>query len=168
MSGPPKVDLDKGVMNSLLIERLWPWLAAVAVAILWRAAGEPFPKTPDGLLGAAATVASVFASFLGVSKAIILTIKGTKTYQILEKNQYTDHLFAYLRDGIYASVGFASLSLLGFFIDPGSMLFAHKIYHWCCTIWVFTGAAALFTYVRIANILFRLLKQPEVTAQPGA
>jgi hypothetical protein len=155
-------------LNSLLVERLWPWLAAAAVAGIWFAAGEPFPKTPDSLLGAAATVASVFASFLGVSKAIILTIKGTRTYQILERNHYTDHLFAYLRVGIYASVAFASLSLLGFFIDANSVVFGHKIYHWFCAIWIVTGAASLFTYLRIANILFRLLKQPEVTAQPSA
>ena len=58
---------------------MWPWVGAIAVAILWWVTGRPFPNSPDGLLGAAATVASVFASFLGVSKAIILTIKGTKT-----------------------------------------------------------------------------------------
>ena len=119
-------------------------------------------------LGAAATVASVFASFLGVSKAIILTIKGTKTYQILERNHYTDHLFAYLRTGIYAAVAFASLSLSGFFIDVNSAIGGYKIFHWFGTAWVATGSASLFTYLRIANILFRLLKQPEVTAQPGA
>src|SRR5438876_2868112 len=105
-------------MNALQRERAWPWLGAIVIAVLWWLADRPFPKTPDVLLGAAATVASVFASFLGVSKAIILTIKGTKTYQVLEKNHYTDHLFSYLREGIFASVIFASLSLLGFFIDP--------------------------------------------------
>jgi hypothetical protein len=155
-------------MTALQRERIWPWLGAIAVAVIWWLADRPFPKTPDGLLGAAATVASIFASFLGVSKAIILTIKGTKTYRVLERAHYTDHLFAYLREGIYAAVIFASLSLFGFFLEPNSAIAQHQIYKWFCTIWVVCGSAALFTYMRIANILFKLLKQPEVTAQSGA
>lgn len=131
------------------------------MVFFWWIVDEPFPKTPDGLLSAAATVASVFASFLGVSKAIILTIKGTETYKVLERSHYTDHLFGYLRAGIYASVVFASLSLLGFFIDSK---IHEDIYKWFCGLWVFAGSLSLLTYIRIANILFKLLKQPEVTA----
>ena len=93
-------------MNALQRERLWPWLGALVVVALWWFADRPIPKTPDGLLGAAATVASVLARFLGVSKAIILTIEGTKTYQAMEQHHYTDYLFAYLRTGIYAAVVF--------------------------------------------------------------
>jgi hypothetical protein len=152
-------------MNSLRIEKLWPWLGTGIVVGIWWFAGKPFPKTPDGLFGAAATVASVFASFLGVSKAIILTIKGTKTYRILERANYTYLLFTYLRAGIYSSVIFASLSILGFFIEKTSEIGGHPIYNLFCSLWVAAGAAALF--VRIANILFRLLRQPEVTAQSG-
>jgi hypothetical protein len=96
-------------MNSLWIEKLWPWVGAVLVVLVWWVSGKPFPEAPDGLFGAAATVASVFASFLGVSKAIILTIKGTQTYKALEKAHYTETLFQYLKSGIYASVIFASL-----------------------------------------------------------
>jgi hypothetical protein len=155
-------------MNSLQIEKLWPWLGASAVVVIWWVADKPFPKTPDSLFGAAATVASVFASFLGVSKAIILTIKGTKTYQILERANYTHLLFAYLRAGIYSSVLFSSLSILGFFIHNDSEVGGHQIYNMFCLLWVAAGASALFTYMRIANILFRLLRQPEVTAQPTA
>src|SRR5947209_1013946 len=108
-------------MSSLRIERLWPWLGALCVLAVWWLSGKPFPPAPDGLFGAAATVASVFASFLGVSKAIILTIKGTQTYKALEKAHYTETLFRYLKTGIYTSVMFASLSILGFFIDHNTL-----------------------------------------------
>lgn len=144
-------------------EKVWPWLGAVAVTAIWWFVGKPFPKSPDGLLGAAATVASVFASFLGVSKAIILTIKGTRTYKALEKSNYIDSLFAYLRVGIYGAVAFASISLLGFFVEPNLKSPDFWLYQWYCCLWVTSGALALFTYIRIANILFKLLKQPEVT-----
>ena len=132
----------------------------MAGAWLW--AGNPFPDRPDGLFGASATVASVFASFLGVSKAIVLTIKGTATYKFLEKAGKTDDLFRYLRAGIFASVTFAALSILGFFIDHKTIILAHHLFKVFCLIWVAGGALALFAYVRITNILFALLKQPEV------
>jgi hypothetical protein len=151
-------------VNSLRIEKLWPWFGAVIVVIVWWCSGKPFPPAPDGLFGAAATVASVFASFLGVSKAIILTIKGTQTYRALEKAHYTETLFQYLKTGIYASVMFASLSIIGFFIDHNTLIHGYKLYDIFCIIWIACGSLAVFTYVRIANILFRLLKQPEVTA----
>lgn len=150
--------------NTLIIEKGWPWIVAVAVAGAWWYFNKPFPASPDGLFGAAATVASVFASFLGVSKAIILTIKGTETYKFLERAKKTDDLFGYLRTGIYASVAFAALSIFGFFVDHNSVI---GKYHWFeifCLTWVAAGMLALFSYIRITHILFRLLKQPEVTA----
>lgn len=150
--------------SRIIVERLWPWCGAVVVCGIWWLAAQPFPPNPDSLFGTAATVASVFASFLGVSKAIILTIKGTNTYKILERERYTDLLFSYLRSGIYSSVFFASLSIFGFFIDKNSAVGNFKIFVAFCALWVFAGALALLTYIRIANILFKLLKQPEVKA----
>jgi hypothetical protein len=151
-------------MNSIWLEKLWPWLGALVIVIVWWLSGKPFPATPDALFGAAATVASVFASFLGVSKAIILTIKGTQTYKALEKAHYTETLFRYLKAGIYGSVIFASLSIVGFFIDHNTLIKGYSLYSGFCLVWVASGSFAVFTYMRIANILFRLLKQPEVTA----
>jgi hypothetical protein len=148
----------------LWIEKIWPYIAAVAVFVAWWWTGKPFPAAPDSLFGAAATVASVFASFLGVSKAIILTIKGTQTYKLLEKHHYTETLFRYLRSGIYASVAFASLSIVGFFVNHTATIKGYLLFDMFCFTWVIFGSLALFTYIRIANILFRLLKQPEVTA----
>jgi hypothetical protein len=110
-------------------------------------------------------VASVFASFLGVSKAILLTIKSTRTFQRLEQMGYTDRLFGFLKVGVLTSVVFASLSLLGFFITHERMLSGFKIYTIFQAIWFFAGSAGLLTYLRITNILFKLLKQREV--QPG-
>lgn len=151
--------------NTLIIEKVWPWLLAVAVASIWWSFGKPFPSAPDVLFGTAATVASVFASFLGVSKAIILTIKGTQTYKFLERAKKTDDLFGYLRTGIYASVAFAALSIFGFFIDHNAMVGSYRWFTLFCLLWVAVGMLALFSYIRITNILFRLLKQPEVAAR---
>lgn len=140
------------------VERLWPYVAALAVVVIWFAAGQPFPTTPDGLFGASATVASVFASFLGVSKAIILAIKPTPTYQLLKDLGYTTDLFGYLRSGIVALVAFAGLSILGFFVDPKRVIDGYPIFVCFQFAWVGAAAVSLFTYARISGILFKVLK----------
>ncbi|MET4244608.1 hypothetical protein [Bradyrhizobium sp. RT10b] len=143
---------------TLVWERAWPLVGAAAIVWVWYALGHPFPTNPDSLFGTAATVSSIFASFLGVSKAIILTIKGTDTYKVLEQRGYTELLFAYLRDGIFASVLFASGSILGFFVDHEVIVWKHHLFKLFELIWVFAGSLSLLTYIRITNILFKLLK----------
>ncbi|UWU75949.1 hypothetical protein N2603_39450 [Bradyrhizobium huanghuaihaiense] len=139
-------------------EEVWPLVGAAIICAVWYQVGRPFPANPDGLFGAAATVASIFASFLGVSKAIILTIKGTPTFKILEQRNYTPILFSYLRDGIFASVLFASCSIVGFFVDHDSVLWQHHLFKMFQIVWIFAGTLSLLTYVRITNILFKLLR----------
>lgn len=146
----------KGV--TLVWERLWPLFGALASVWVWWLLGTPFPNNPDGLFGAAATVSSIFASFLGVSKALILTIKGTQTFKILSDRGYAGMLFSYLADGIFASVFFASCSIIGFFIDHETIMWKHHLFKMFDVVWVFAGALSLLTYVRISNILFKLLR----------
>jgi hypothetical protein len=143
---------------TLFWERIGPLASALLVVLGWWLCKKPFPPAPEGLFGAAATVSSVFASFLGVSKALILTIKGTETFKILSERGYAADLFAYLRDGIFASVFFATLSILGFFIDHTAVVRGLNVYSIFSMIWVFAGALSLFTYIRISNILFKILK----------
>jgi hypothetical protein len=143
---------------TLAWERGGPLAGAVLMAALWFWFKCPFPSNPDGLFGAAATVSSIFASFLGVSKALILTIKGTETFKVMSDRGYTVLLFAYLRDGIFASVFFASCSIIGFFIDHDVIVGHHHLFKIFQLVWIFAGALSLLTYVRISNILFKLLR----------
>lgn len=139
-------------------EAWWPLVAACLVVALWWLTGTPFPEKPEGLFGAAATVASVFASFLGVSKAIILSIKNSEVYKLLVKTGHTDALFGHLKSGIFTSVVFAGLSILGFFISPDRLVYGHKLFQIFEFFWILFAALSLFTYLRISNILFKLLK----------
>lgn len=147
-------------LKSPWFEKVWPCGFGIVVVILWWCAGSPFPTASkaDSLFGTAATVSSVFASFLGVSKAIILSMKDGEVYKALKKENYTDPLFLYLKAGIRASVVFAALSILGFFICPGTEVLHHDLFDFFSAIWVLFGALALFTYMRISNILFKLLR----------
>lgn len=130
---------------------------AVLVVWLWDRAGNPFPENPDALFGTAATVASVLASFLGVSKAIVLTIKSTRTFALLKDKGYTLPLFSFLRSGVFCSILFAAASILAFFINHSIAFHGVNIFEAFCVVWIYLGAAAFFTYLRISNILFKLL-----------
>jgi hypothetical protein len=143
------------------LEKFWPYIGAALVVVCWWKLFDttfPLKEHSDSLFGTAATVASVFASFLGVAKAIILGMKNTAVWDVLRKNNYTDFLFGYLKAGIFASVVFAAASIVGFFIDRDGILFGHNVFNWFSAVWIFLGALALFTYLRISNILFKLLK----------
>lgn len=143
----------------VLYERLWPWGGALLTVAGWYYLGARFPCEPETLFGTAATVASVFASFLGVAQAIIIGLKGSPSYNILEKMGYTSLLFGYLRAGILSAVGFACLSILGFFIDRGATIGEYDAHRVFAALWIACGAASLLTFTRISNILFKLLHQ---------
>lgn len=146
-----------------LYEKWKPALFSIGAGAIWYLLGKPFPLFADGLLGASATVASVLASFLGVSKAILLSIKGSRAFKILEKIGATDRLFRYLKAGIDSSIAFAFTSIFGFFIDKDWILINHHIsvlYHLA---WVLIGVYSLMAYLRISSILFNILKQASVS-----
>ena len=145
---------------NILWERAWPWIGATAAALLWFHAEMEFPRSSETLLGTAATVASIFASFLGVAEALIIGLRGTASYQVLTKAGYTDLLFGYLRAGVLSAVLFACLSVLGFFIPLENSLTTNPEAHIFSAVWIFSGSLALLTFIRISNILFKLLHQP--------
>jgi hypothetical protein len=130
----------------------------MVVIVVWLVLRSPFPSSPDNLFSAAASVASVFASFLGVAQAIVLTIKDSDAFKVLRDRGYANELFSYLRDGIYASIVFASLSIIGFFVDKETIYGGVRLYKVFSMAWIATGCLSVFMYLRISNILFKLLR----------
>jgi hypothetical protein len=62
-------------------------------------------------------------------------------------------------------VNLGSISILGFFADHETIIWKHHPFMLFELVWVFAGALSLLTYVRITNILFKLLRLA-LTAQP--
>ena len=143
-----------------LLERAWPWIAALIVSAAWARSGKPMPADADTLFGTAATVASIFASFLGVAQAIIIGLREGPVYKVLEEGKLLSLLFGYLQAAIFSSVAFAGLSILGFFLPVGEVA-QNRVVEIFMIIWVAAGALALFTFFRITQLFFRLLNQEE-------
>jgi hypothetical protein len=140
-------------------ENYGPLFLAIVCVGIWLVFKTPFPQDPDALFGATATVASVFASFLGVSKALILSIKETPTYKVLKKLNQTNRLFTFLKAGIWSAVFLAALSILGFFISHKATIYTVPWFTIFAGFYIFSGALSLFLFVRITNIFFKLLSQ---------
>jgi len=144
---------------SVIKEDIAPYLLALLCVVVWLLFKTPFPKNPDALFGATATVASVFASFLGVSKALILSIKETPTYKVLKKLNQTNRLFSFLKAGIWSAVVLAALSILGFFISHEASVYKIPWFTIFAGFYIFSSALSLFLFGRVTNIFFKLLNQ---------
>ena len=143
-------------MKTIWLEKVYPYLIAIALSTLWAWAGAPFPDKGDALFGAAVTVASVFGGFLVASKAVILGLKDSAIFEKLRESSYMDVFIGYLRVGINASIGLVVISMIGFFLEQDSV--APLLVKVFCFFWLLTGLIALLTYWRVSNLLFKMLK----------
>lgn len=141
---------------ALFLERYAPYAVSAVSWSIWYYYGAPFPRNADALLATSATVASIFASFLGVAMAIILTVKKTESFRVIERLGYANTLFNYIRSGILGSVLLACVSVIGFFVinSEFSVLFS--------SFWVISAVFSLVTYYRVTSLIFKLLRQSEV------
>lgn len=147
---------------SLLWEKIFPTLFAIGVCVLWNNVGRPFPMSPDGVFGAASTVASIFAGFLGVSQSIILTIKDTPLFKAIKARGYDKEMFSYLRAGIVGSSVFTALSLGGFFINDHTAIMGHIILNDFHLTWIGFATYAFLTFFRMTSLLFKMLRHSVV------
>jgi hypothetical protein len=143
-------------MQALWIERSYPYALALALSAAWAGLGALFPREGEALFGAAVTVASVFGGFLVASKAVVLSLKGSAIFEKLRASGYMDLFLGYLKEGINASILVVVFSMVGFFIELGPLApFSSKAF---CFAWIFTSLAALLTYWRVSNLLFKMLR----------
>lgn len=144
-------------MRGQFVEKWYPLLFAAVAGAAWVPLDLDFPPDPTGLFGAAATVASVFAGFLGASKAIILTMKGNEAVKRLTDLGYTALLYLYLAHGVVGAVGFAFISVVGFFIYSNQP--SHQVICLFEASWIALAAFSLASYYRITSIIFKLLQK---------
>jgi hypothetical protein len=140
-------------MTALRFERWWPYVGALVLFGVWLYFGRPFPRNPEGLMGASGTVAVVFVGFLGTAKAIVLSISNSPVYKRLKETGYSRVLFSYLYESIFSGIVFLVISVLGFFLPERE---SHDFF---AALWVLAGAATILLYIRTTNLLFQLVKQ---------
>lgn len=140
-------------LTALRVERYWPYPAAAAGTFIWWVWGEMrFPQQPDNLLAATGNTVAVLVGFLAASKAIVLSISGSRVFKKLKETGYHNFMFSYFYQAIVLGILFLATSILGFFVsNPAAPA-------WFKAVWVFLAFLSFFCFIRVVQILFKLLR----------
>jgi hypothetical protein len=142
---------------SIVIERFWPYVIAVAAWLFWLfALNAPFPIQADPLMGASGTVSAVLIGFMGTSKAIVLGLADSAVFKQLKAAGYMSRLFLYLYESLLVALVLLILSILGFFLPHATPPTPPPA--WFAAIWVLVGTTATLLYIRTVDLLFRLVR----------
>jgi hypothetical protein len=142
-------------MTPLRIERWWPYgITVVGVAVWFWILGAAFPENSTDLMLATGPTAAVLVGFVATVMAIVLTITGSPVFRTLRKAGYHNDLFRYLFEAALWGTTFLCLSLVGFFVATEKVTPL-----WFEVCWVTVAMATLWTFVRVFQIVFKLLRQ---------
>lgn len=135
----------------LHFERLYPYFfgALLSGGAYW--CSIPFPHGND-ILTASITIGSIFTAFLATSESIILTFDSPLMSKI-RRTSYFSLLMSYLAEGIWSSLAFCILSLIGYFLDNSSYPRIFAI------VWFFCSTTTFFTFFRITYLLIKMIEK---------
>ena len=131
-------------------ERSYPFMGAALVSGCWWWFCVKFPEPADSMLNASLTFGAIITGFLGTSKAILMSLKGTKIFRRLYDSGFINDLSGYLQAAILSSLGFCLLSFAGFFKLGANQYFG--------VAWSFFGAHTVLSFWRIMAVLLAILK----------
>lgn len=136
------------MVKSLILERNWPWLFALAVGGFFAYKGFSLPQK-DSVLGASLNFGAIITGFLGTMKAILMGFQS-KTMDRIRESGYIEDLTAYVGQAVWASLGFSLIAFLGFFLDHEK--------EWYGVLLLGAGTFTFACFVRLTIIMLKLLK----------
>ena len=137
-------------MKSLYLERLSPYLLAIAGALLWWKLQLALPPG-EGILSSSLTLGAILTGFLATAKAILMSL-DSPIMQRIRETTYISDLTSYLSQAIWLSFSFSLVSIIGFFVPTNSM--------WYGLAWIGFGLASAGAFVRVTNIMLKIIKHP--------
>lgn len=137
-------------------ERIGPYLLAIILTTVWYyRLHQTFPNPASALLGAAVTAAAVLVGFLATAKAMVLTMASSDVFKSLKIHGYTDLLFDYMAEALWGAITLLIFSTAGFFLENNQF----SLPKWFTIFWVFLSILSISLFVRITNLLFKLLRR---------
>jgi len=135
-----------------LVEQFFPYLLSILLVGAYLFFGVEFPKCRD-VLSASITLGAVFTGFLATLKSIIISV-NSPAIDHLRTLKFWGVLLSYLQQAIWASLGLCIISMIGFFLNP---LTPPQLF---CVLWVFLASSAIFTFLRVSNLIMKMLRNP--------
>lgn len=103
------------------------------------------------MLASSLTIAAILTGFLATAKAILISLDSPLMNRIREAG-YINDLVSYLSQSIWLSFSFCCFSLLGYFVQTNVT--------WYGLAWIFLAIATGCAFVRVTNIMLKVLKYP--------
>lgn len=135
-------------MTSLFLEKIAPYVLAVVAVIAWHAFDVKLPAGNE-FLSASMTLGAILTGFLATAKAILMSFNSDIMNRIMETD-YKNDLVSYLSQAIWLSFAFCITSLFGFFLERDDLFFELA--------WVFFGVGAGGCFIRVTNIMLKIIK----------
>lgn len=137
-------------MTSLLFEKTVPYVAALVAALAWWQLDVSLPNgTP--ILSSSLTLGAILTGFLATAKAIVMTL-DSPIMQRIRETTYVNDLVSYLGQAIWLSFAFCVVAMVGFFVETSSA--------WYGLAWIVLGVASAAAFIRVTNIMFKIIKHP--------
>jgi len=137
-------------MKSIWVEKLSPYILAIAGAFLWWKLDLALPSG-DGILSSSLTLGAILTGFLATAKAILMSL-DSPIMQRIRGTDYIRDLASYLSQAIWLSFGFCIVSIIGFFVPTNST--------WYGFTWIILGLASAGAFIRVTNIMLKIIKHP--------
>lgn len=137
-------------MKSISWEQFAPYILACAASFIWYQFKLELPASTD-ILSSSLTLGAILTGFLATSKAILMTL-DSPIMERLRETQYIDDVVSYLSQAIWLSFAFCIISLIGFFLQKDTSFYG--------IIWIFFGASSAGAFIRVTNIMLKIIKHP--------
>lgn len=137
-------------MNSLLVERWYPYVFSALGVGVWLALEAPFPMDPKDLLTATIGFAGVLLGFMATAISVLMAMPTDSVMGELKKSGYIVDLVRYLREVMYALLVFSALSCASFF-------FPLPLSCWVEVSWIFLALLSSALFYRVLNLMMAFL-----------
>lgn len=117
------------------------------------------------MMAASAGISAILVGFLSVTKAVILSISGSRTYRNLREAGYLSDLFSHIKVAIGWAIAFAVFCISLMFFEPadltGIVIDDVKYGHPLMSVWVGIATVSVGSFWRVSRYIFKILELTE-------
>lgn len=143
-------------MTGLAVEKSYPWVLAVMIALLsTKMSPGLYPRIVDELFGHAITASSIIVGFLSTTQGVLVSISERPKLKRYMVSDYYPVFLGYMRHAIGMAFCLLLLSAIGTLIEPTANTALARVF---IPTWVGVVVASITTTMRVASVTSALLQ----------
>lgn len=144
----------------LATEKYYPSATAFITGVAWYFLTPRFdiglPPDQKEFFAAALSMGAVLTGFIATAQAILMALPSDSVMGRLRTSGYINELVSYLSSALFGGFLFCMVNLVGFGLLTSSPL-VKLIFS---SLWIFFAAYSGLAFIRVSNIMFRIMKLP--------